>query len=457
MRKMNFHSGHLLLTLMLLTTLSLFFNTETARAQNAFIGAEIRPRFEIQNGYRFPPDTITTPQVLVSQRTRLNAGFTSERFNAYISIQDARIWGDEVLATDVPSFGMHEAWGQYNFNKKIGLKVGRQEIMYDNKRMITDGQWIQQGRAYDAATLKMNLGSGWKLDLVGSYNQQVNNYFGTYYNLNNPKTVDIIWLNKSKVDSNYKYSATAMIMGDGYQTPDTTGVFMRYTYGINTSFDHYQWGVNFEVYGQSGKTRTINQSGNIVPDSFQTVKAFMFSINPWIQVTKNFRAGIGLDYLSGSDALRDSSEQGTTNMFNFQYGAAHRFYGKMDIFFNLPQGTRNAGLVDAYLNARYSYKKWELNAEFHRFALENQVEDVENSTPQEPVALDKLLGYELDLIVTRDLSKEVSLNTGMGFLFPTRSLEFVKTSSFSQLGSPTVTGYWFYVMLTFKPTFFFKG
>ncbi|MEO6169164.1 MAG: hypothetical protein ABIO46_10690, partial [Chitinophagales bacterium] len=144
---------------------------------------------------------------------------------------------------------------------------------------------------------------------------------------------------------------------------------------------------------------------------------------------------------------------GTTNMFNFQYGAAHRFYGKMDIFFNLPQGTRNAGLVDAYLNANYTYKKWDLNTEFHRFALQNQVEDVED--PGQP--LDKFLGYELDFIVTKDLSKEVNINTGLGLLFPTRSLEFVKTATFSQLGSPTVTGVWFYVMLTFKPTFFLKG
>lgn len=445
----GYHSGIMLPVLFLLFVVSF---TSPASAQTGFIGAEIRPRFEVQHGYRFPPDTSSTAQVLVSQRTRLNAGFNSDRFTAFISIQDARIWGDEVLATDVPSLGMHEAWGQYNFTKHIGLKVGRQEILYDNKRMITDGHWIQQGRAYDAATLKIGLGDGWKIDAVGSYNQQVNNYFGSYYNLSNPKTLDIFWLNKSKVDSTYKYSATAMIMGDGYQTPDTTGINMRYTYGINTSFDHHKWGVNFEVYGQGGKTRAINQSGNIVPDSFQTVNAYMFSVNPWLEISKGFRAGIGIDYLSGSDALRDSSEGGTTNMFNFQYGAAHRFYGKMDIFFNLPQGTRNAGLVDAYLNAKYTYNKWDFNGEFHTFHLQNNVEDVEN--PGE--ALDKFLGSELDLLVSKDLSKEVNLSTGLGLFFPTRSLEFVKTATFSQIGSPTVTGVWFYLMLTFKPVFFSK-
>lgn len=427
--------------------------TSEVAAQTGFINADIRPRFEVQNGYRFPPDTATTPQVLISQRTRLNAGYSHNRLTAYVSLQDARIWGDQVVATDVPSFGLHEAWGQYDFSKKVALKVGRQEFLYDNKRWITNGLWIQQGRAYDATILKLNPGSGWKIDVAGSYNQQVNNYFGTFYNLSNPKTLDFIWINKSKVDSNYNYSASAVAMGDGFQTPDTTGVYMRYTYGLDTRFDFHQWGFNLEGYAQSGKTRTINQSGNIVPDSFQNVKAYMFSINPWVQVTRSFRAGIGLDYLSGSDALRDSSKTGTTNMFNFQYGAAHRFYGKMDIFFNLPQGTRNAGLVDAYLKTTYTYKDWEFSGDLHRFALQNRVEDVEN--PGE--ALDKLLGYEVDLMVTKDITKEVNLNTGFSLLLPTRSLEFVKTAAFSQIGSPTVTGYWFYVMLTFHPTFFTKS
>ncbi len=418
-------------------------------AQSINISAIIRPRFEVQYGYRFPPDTSSIPQILVSQRTRLNALYNDEHFSAFASLQDARIWGDEVIATDIASLGLHEAWGQYKFNKQIALRVGRQELVYDNKRLVTDGHWIQQGRAYDAAVLKIGFGTGWRIDAGGSYNQQTNNYFGTFYNLGNPKTLDFLWINKSNTDSLFKYSISAMGLGDGYQTPDSTGVFMRYTYGLNTSFNHNFWGINLEGYRQSGKTRTINQSGNIVPDSFQTVKAYMFSVNPWIQPIKNLQIGVGLDYLSGSDAL-DTTHSGTTNMFNSQYGAAHRFYGKMDLFFNLPASTRNGGLADAYLNLKYNYKGWEFSPEFHYFSLQNNVEDVENPG----VPLDKHLGSEIDIIVVKDLTKQVNLNTGFCMFFPTRTIEFTKTSTFSQIGGPTITGAWFYVMLTFKPVFF---
>ncbi|MCY7409848.1 MAG: alginate export family protein [Chitinophagales bacterium] len=434
-----------------LSILLLLLITTISNAQTGFVSGEIRPRFEVQYGYKTPPDTINEPQVLISQRTRLNAGFNSEKVNAYISLQDARLWGDQIIATDVPSTGVQQAWGQYYFNKHISFKAGRQEFIYDNKRLLTDGLWIQQGRAFDAMLLKLALNGGWKVDAAVSFNQAVNNFYNTYYNLANPKTLDFLWVNKSKVDSNYKYSLSAIALGDGWQTPDTNGVNMRWTYGINASYDHQQWGLNLEAYGQSGKTREYNQSGFIIPDSFQTVKAYFFSVNPWISPIKNFQVGVGIDYLSGSDAL-DSTETDVTRMFNPQFGATHKFYGKIDIFFNLPADTRNGGLVDAYLNAKYDYKGWGMNLEYHYFALQNQVEDVENPG----TALAKPLGSEVDLILIKDITKMVNLNTGFCMFFPTRSMEFVKSATISQLGSPTKTGYWFYAMLTFKPVFLNK-
>ncbi|MGB3074407.1 MAG: alginate export family protein [Chitinophagales bacterium] len=423
-----------------------------ANAQSSFtLSAIIRPRFELQYGYRVPPDSLSDPQLLFSQRTRLNAAYNSDRFNAFLSFQDARIWGDQIQGTDVPSLGIHEAWVQYNFNKKIGLRLGRQEYKYDNKRLLTDGDWPQQGRSHDGGMLKLALDRGWKIDLAASYNQQTQTYFNNFYSLSNYKTLDFLWVNKTKTDSNYNYSASALILADGNQSPDTTGIIMRYTYGINTAFDHHRWGLNLEAYGQSGRARTINQSGNIVPDSFQTVKAFMFSVNPWVEVFRDFQIGVGIDYLTGSDAL-DTSSTGTTNMFNPQYGAGDKFYGKMDVYVNLPTDTRNGGLIDGYLSVRYLYKKWNLSAVYHYYSLENQVEDVENPGQ----ALGKALGTELNLAAIKDITKDVNINTGVAFFFPTRSMEFVKSSSFSQLGGPLITGVYVYVMLTFKPVFFSK-
>ncbi len=225
---------------------------------------------------------------------------------------------------------------------------------------------------------------------------------------------------------------------------------MRYTYGINGSYDHQHWGLNFEAYGQSGKTRTVNQSGIFIADSFQTVKAYFFSVNPWASLG-NFIIGAGTDYLSGSNAL-DTSNTDVTHMFNPQYGANDRFYGKIDLFFNMPADTRNAGLIDNYLTVHYLFRKWNFGVEGHYYLLEDKVEDIEN--PGQP--LKKGLGTELDFSAVKDITKDVNINTGVAIFFPTRSMEFVKTTSFSQLGGPTVTGVYVYCMLTFKPVFFSK-
>ncbi len=445
------------LALYFLLLLPAFFVSDVV-AQSIAVSAIIRPRFEIQKGYRVPPDSLSTPQVLVSQRTRLNVAYGSDRFNAFISIQDARVWGDEAFASDVPALGIHEAWGQYNFSQKAGLKVGRQEFAYDNKRLLTNGEWPQQSRAYDAAVLKLNLARGWKMDAAGSFNQGTQNSllnppgFGSFYSLSNYKTLDFIWVNKTKTDSFYKYSISGLVMGDGYQQGITgfkdSSLKMRYTYGINGSYDHQRWGINFEAYGQSGKTRFVNQSGIFIPDSFQTVKAFFFSVNPWV-AAGNFILGVATDYMSGSNVF-DSSD--VTHMFNPQYGANDRFYGKIDLFFNMPADTRNAGLIDNYLTLRYLYKKWNFGFEGHYYLLANEVEDIEN--PGQP--LDKKLGSELDFSAIKDITKDVNINTGVAVFFPTRSMEFVKSAAFSQLGGPTITGFYFYLQLTFKPVFFSK-
>ncbi len=446
MMKHILRSANLLLLLLGVTSSELL-------AQTINISAIIRPRFEVQYGYRVPPDSLSKVQPVISQRTRLNAAYNSERFSAFVSIQDARVWGDEVLAADIASIGLHEAWAQYNFSKKVGFRAGRMEFAYDNKRLLTNGEWPQQGRAYDAAVLKLAPFEGWKVDVAGSYNQQAIAILNDYYALNNYKTLDFLWVNKSKIDTvrQLKYNASAMLLADGVQKPDSTGINMRYTYGLNTSFDHTKWGLNFEVYGQSGKTRRVNQSGNITPDSFDVVKAYFFSVNPWLEVARNFQVGLAVDYMSGSNAL-DSAKGDVTHMFNPTYGANDRFYGKIDWFFNMPADTRNAGLIDNYLTLRYLYKKWNFALDYHYFLLQNKVEDVENPGQ----ALDKSLGSELDIWAIRDITKDINVNTGVALFFPTRSMEYVKTTTFSQVGGPTVTGVYFWLQLTFKPVFFSK-
>src|SRR6478735_3598994 len=98
------------------------------------ISAELRPRLELRAGYRtLPPDDPekSKPAFFVSQRSRLNVSYGQKKYSLKVSFQDVRTWGDEELTLDVPSTGIHEAYGQVQFSDDASLRVGRQELVYD--------------------------------------------------------------------------------------------------------------------------------------------------------------------------------------------------------------------------------------------------------------------------------------------------------------------------------------
>ncbi|MCS6990829.1 MAG: alginate export family protein [Chitinophagales bacterium] len=421
-----------------------------AFAQYGYLSGMLRNRFEVQHGYRVPPDTNSVAQVIMMQRTRFNAGFQSDRWGAYISLQDVRTWGDQVLQTQKATLGLYEGWFQYHFKKNFSVKAGRQELLYDNNRIMGHTDWNMQARTVDALKLRWVPAANWQVELVGSYNQERQNLYGNYYGLANPKTLDILWINRTFKDSLRSYSWSLMILGDGWQTDDTTGVRMRWTPGTYFQYRQGKWGLVCEFYLQRGHTLAVNpKSGLLIPDSFEVVKAYMFSVNPSFALTPNLMLTLGVDWLSGSNNL-DSTQRGITKLFNNQFGNNHPFYGKIDLFFNLPFDTRRGGLIDVYAQLSPRYKGWTFNAAFHYFSLNGKVEDAEN--PGQP--LDKPLGTEIDLWVVKNITPEINLNSGFCLFFPTRSMEFVKSTQFSQLGGPPVTGYWFYFMVTFQPLFF---
>ena len=103
------------------------------------------------------------------------------------------MWGQDVstinrsIAQDNNALMLHEAWAEILLtdttikNKSLSLKLGRQEIAYDDERLIGKLDWLQQGRRHDAAVLKYETKS-WLLHLGAAYNQNKENASGTVYN-----------------------------------------------------------------------------------------------------------------------------------------------------------------------------------------------------------------------------------------------------------------------------------
>lgn len=387
--------------------------------------ADLRARSEYRHGY----STLATPEAkaafFISQRSRLILGYKTEQLNIGLSLQDVRVWGDEEQQKDVPSLGLHEAWGDLAITDNLGIKIGRQELSYDDQRLFGNADWIQPGRSHDAAVLHF-VQDGWKADLGGAYNQKAENKFGTEYMASNYKVLSYLWLGKEF--STVKFSLVGIT--DGYQTTDTTDqVVYRYTYGGNGEYNANGFSVKTTLYGQSGKDQ-----------SQKTIAAYMAAL----AATYKFESasiGAGYELLSGTNATE--KEKNTT--FNTLYATNHKFYGSMDFFLALPRDTKNGGLQDVYLTFQYEpIQKLKLRLDGHQFSLAANIAD--------PVApnktLERGLGTEVDFQAAYTLTNDILVQGGYSHMFATEAMEHLKG------GSSNETTNWAWLMVIIRPVLF---
>jgi hypothetical protein len=419
---------HLFL-LMTLVMLPSFFHE--AHSQTTISG-ELRIRPELRRGYRTLPDTGSIAAFFIDQRARVNLGYKSEKFEVYGSLQEARVWGEEEQVKDVPAIGVHEFWGVINFCKSLSLKAGRQELRYDDERLLGNADWIAQARSHDAAVLRFASPGGWNVHLGGAFNQVTENNFGTYYPLNTYKTLEFLWANKTWNDSLQELKLSGIAIGDGTQLSDTSGIATRYTFGVNLDYSRASWALHLAAYDQAGKA----------PDQ-KSISAYLLSFYASLKPVPAVTVTAGLDYLSGTDQ-KSGEASDKQHTFSTLYASNHPFYGIADYFLNIPNDTRNGGLVTGYLKGSYAIKQFKVNSGLHYFWLQNNVAD--QAMPEN--VLEKSLGAEVDVWGSYSFSKEVNVMLGGSLVFGTESMEAIKGVEEGQ------TGAWCYVGLSFKPVFY---
>jgi hypothetical protein len=362
-----------------------------------------------------------------------------KKIKTKLSLQDIRIWGDEKLKTDVASTALHEAWVEIKLSEKISLKCGRQELSYDNERLITKTNWTQSSMSHDAIVLKFKNNTGWQFDFANAFNQESEKVFGNSYAATsssplypNYKTLNILWINKKFNDN---FSVTGIGIADGKQIPNKDNeLYIRRTIGGNVEYKKSN--VKAILYGYF-------QNGQLYDG--QRVKAYY--LNPEIsykveQIKTNFK--LGSEYSSGTKSINKLNSD-NTNTFSILYGSAHPFMGTMDYFTDLQNDTKNGGLIDVYAKTEYQLKEqMSLKLDYHYFMLQNDVRDNNNNI------IKKYLGSELDLSYNYDYSKDINLQVGYSVMFADKNMEILKG------GSSKKYNHWAFLMLTIKPTIFSK-
>ena len=410
-------------------------------AQDFKINAEIKPRYEFRNGFgqlRPAKDSLDKAASFVSQRSRISILYanTSQKMRMGGTMQDVRNWGttDQMNIGDKNNFGLHEFWAEVLLTNHFSIKVGRQELSYDNQRILGNVDWAQQARSFDAALMKYEDSSKqFKLHAALGLNTKTESLVKEVYDINNYKSFQFIWINKK-----YKnVSASFLFLNNGLEytvnpalpvTAANRKVAFSQTIGSRLEFSKSKLKANTEGYYQGGKT-----TGN------KKIAAWNLGMEITVNTTKGITPVAGAEWLSGNDI---NETDGKNHSFNPFYGTNHKFNGTMDYFYVGGRWLNKAGLADYYVGFRYQKNKFGCELIEHVFNSMGKV--VINNN-----LLKKGLGLETDLMLRYKVSDIITFESGLSFLSGSNTLVSLTPGSNKEKLCT-----WGWTQLIFKPNLF---
>ena len=426
----------------LVLTILTVFTISQLSAQELKVSAQLKPRFEARHGF----GTLASPDdeaaLFVSQRARLSIDFSTEKYAVYMDIQNVSVWGDvsTLSPSDKNGTSFHQMYGQYNFTEKFSVKLGRQEIIYDDHRIFGSVDWAQQARSHDALIFKFKPGEKSILDVGFALNANGESNFKEDYLVNQYKAMQFAWFH-TNFSPHMGLSLLFLNNGMPYnkQDPDDSEVTKQkttysQTIGGRFTYNKNRFDANAATYFQGGSTPFSGSVGT------QDLSAYYFSANANFKVLDVLKLGAGFEVLSGNDQGGDSSKN---NAFNPFYGTNHKFNGWMDYFY-VGNHANSVGLVDIYTPIVFTKDKLQMKLIPHFFSADGTI-----LKPGLEKA-DAYLGTEIDFEINYKLVKNVMIFAGYSHMLATESMELIKG------GSKDETNNWGWVMVTFKPTFFKK-
>jgi len=396
-----------------------------AQAQFTLSG-EFRPRAEFRNGFGNLIAEDTDAAFGISTRARLNAGYKTDAYNFYLSLQDVLVWGDQrqIQPWDLNnSFAVFEAWAEIKLAPGFSTKLGRQVLSYDDQRILGGLGWAQQARNHDAALFRYKTDTNFKLDVALAFNQSTTNptgfaSVGTDYTItgaNTYKTMQMLHLNK-KWDA---FGLSLLVMNNGYQAYDLLTGEADGTNDIQTFGTHLTY-----------KSGAFGAAGNFYYQTAEDVDgAYEASLDLTYKTSDKLTLGIGGEILSGAG---DS-----TSAFNPLFGTNHKFNGFMDYFYVGNHGG-NIGLID--LHAMAKIKTGPKSGLLIKALNFSGAEELPSGETQ--------LGTEVDLVFTQKF-KGYALKLGYSQMFASEGMEELKS-----VADPKGTQNWAWAMLIIKPKFF---
>ncbi len=329
----------------------------------------------------------------VGQRARLGAHLEhNSGVAARVLLQDVRTWGEEpdTLGNfSAAGFDVQEAFVQLPIPSAGRLRVGRQELVVGNARLIGNVIWTLRARSFDGLRFDTELGPVKATMFYAKVAERDPNPDGSVpANVatdRNLGVLDLVFplMKDHRVTFGYFLDLTA----DGTQEqhtfgPTITGEVGAIDYGAEAFLQLGERGgddpIRFLVAGRAGLTL----------DAPGSPRLFAFA-----------------DVVSS-----DGTAAGT---FDTLYATNHKFYGEMDLFLNLPVHTSGRGLINPGAGVQLvPHDRIRVLGTWHHFAAY----DGGSGTSRR-------FGDEVDLKVVARLFPFVQLRALYGVLLPGAAFE----------------------------------
>ena len=416
------------------------FGLKAQQADNEFtLDAQLVTRGELRAG-GFKADSLDKYRrtQFVLGKYRITADYKRSWLEVKLSPQFSGVWGQGGA-----NISLYEGWA--NLQSKHGLfaKIGRQELDYDNGRIIGNDDWTMTAPTHDVLKLGYD-GESHKVHLMAAYNQDPDNMDNgnQYYSggLQPYKNMQTLWYHYDTPKKMFGISLVGMNIGMQSMKQDETDVtYYQQLVGTYMAFRHKYCSLEGEFYYQMGKQ-----------EHGLPIDAFMGSVKANVNPSEKYGFSAGYDYLSGdkffaipADGHFGMVQHDKIRGFSAIFGSHHEFYGAMDFFYlkNYYHGF-TPGLQNLYVGGNVKpVDGLSLNAAYHYYAIATDLEYLDSKT----------LGHEIDFSASYAFSNAVSVSAGYTYMHGTETMVILQ-----QIQEVTEQRnlHWGWLMLSVKPTLF---
>ncbi|MCK6575465.1 alginate export family protein [Myxococcota bacterium] len=278
-------------------------------------------------------------QLYVTQRARLGVAFESAAgLGLTFRLQDVRAWGEETHPLNdfqADGFDAHEAHLRVPLGESLKLTLGRQEIVFDNQRLVGNVNWRQSGQSFDAGRLTLKSG-GFDADAFLAVVSESATKGNVDAHFPKPVTDDVLF---GGLHAHGKPSANVELGGGYYLRKNDAVNELRHTAGLLGQFVSGGFKGSVEGYYQAGSVDLAPAAGGAAEE--KTISAWLAAV----RAGYDFGGTLGTAFQVFGEALSGKAGE-PEKTFDTLYATNHMYYGELDYFLGIAKDTAGLGLMD---------------------------------------------------------------------------------------------------------------